>query len=168
LLGLDNTKDKDVGNLRWDDVLGGYNGESAAAGYHPYGGVFVESLLQFSPTLGDPGSGMVSRRFDDVFGAFVPSLGGVPFASGERRDVAEAVRVLGNLIGTTASHELGHALGLAAVDGEVHNVGDEPDRIMDAGMYRPFEERAELDGQGPAVFAPHNWTYLYEILPNCE
>ena len=165
LLGLDNTKDKDVGNLCWDDVVGGYNAESAAAGTYPYGGVFVASFLQFSPTLGDADSGMVSARFDDIFAAFVPELGGQPW-DGEASDAtAEAVRVLGNLVGSTVTHELGHALGLAAIEGEVHNLGDEPNRIMDAGMYRPFEERAELDGQGPAVFAPHNWTYLNEILP---
>ena len=40
-----------------------------------------------------------------------------------------------------------------------------PGWIMDAGMYRPFAERAELDGAGPGVFSPFNQAYLAGILP---
>ena len=36
---------------------------------------------------------------------------------------------------------------------------------MDAGIYRPFEERAEIDGYTPATFSPVNREYLEMILP---
>ncbi|MCC6624725.1 MAG: hypothetical protein IT385_25975 [Deltaproteobacteria bacterium] len=77
----------------------------------------------------------------------------------------EAVRVYGNLVGSTISHEVGHSLGLANVEGQFHNIGDNPGWIMDAGNYRPFEERAELDGQGPSFFEEGSLTYLRSILP---
>jgi hypothetical protein len=52
---------------------------------------------------------------------------------------------LGNLIGGTLSHEIGHSLGLANPFMEgFHNAGDAPNRIMDSGGNRPFVERAEL------------------------
>jgi hypothetical protein len=170
LFGLDNTAGKDVGNLRFNDVVGGVNAETGEAGFYPFGGVFVSSFLQFSPNLGDEVT-LADARFDDVFSPFVPALGGTPVAVAERDGgprsgaIDEAVRVLGNLVGSTVTHEVGHSLGLAAVEGNFHNVGDEPNRIMDAGSARPFRERAELDGQGPAVFAPHNRSYLERILP---
>ena len=69
--------------------------------------------------------------------------------------------VLGNLIGTTLTHEVGHSLGLADPTGELfHDAGDLPNRLMDAGDDRPFEERAELVGQGPGVFCDDEYTYL--------
>ena len=171
LLGLDNTYGKDVGNLRLEELLGGYNAVSAEAGYHPYGGVFVESFLMFSPTLSNLDAGLTAPAFDAVFGAVIPELGGVAVSSGEypggARDgaIGEAIRVLGNLIGDTVSHEVGHTLGLAAVDGNFHNPGDNPGYIMDAGAFRPFEERAQLPGGNVRVFAPYNRAYLEEILP---
>lgn len=171
LLGLDNTAGKDVGNLRFNDFIGGLNAESGAAGFYPFGGVFVASFLQFSPTLAGSDGALTSPRFDDVFGPFVPALGGTPVAEGEypggTRDagIEQAIRALGNLVGNTVGHEIGHSLGLAAVEGSFHNIGDEPNRIMDDGAYRPFLERAELDGFGPARLAPHNRSYLREILP---
>ncbi|MFO0749247.1 MAG: hypothetical protein U1F43_26825 [Myxococcota bacterium] len=170
LLGLDNTSGKDVGNLRFDDVIGGFNADTRAHNFAAYGGIFAEEILSFSPTLG--ASELASPRFDDIFRDVVPELGGKAARVGEsdsfdERGVAirKAVRVLGNLIGTTITHEVGHSLGLTALDGRYHNDGDNPGWIMDAGQFRPFEERAEIDGQGPGVFEPFNRTYLESILP---
>jgi hypothetical protein len=76
------------------------------------------------------------------------------------------VWALGSLIGTTLSHEMGHSFGLANPFGEgFHNVLDEPNRLMDAGGDRPFAERAELFGEGPAKFCDSEYDYLREILP---
>jgi hypothetical protein len=77
------------------------------------------------------------------------------------------VFVIGNLIGGTLSHEIGHSLGLANpyADG-FHDAGDEPNRLMDAGGDRPFLERAELQGKGPGVFCDDEYTYLRQILPS--
>ena len=64
------------------------------------------------------------------------------------------------------SHEIAHSLGLADPDGEdFHNTGDWIDALMDGGSYRPFAERAEIDGQGPGQFCQSNYDYLREILP---
>ena len=77
--------------------------------------------------------------------------------------------MLGNLIGGTLSHEIGHSLGLANpyADG-FHNAGDAPNRLMDAGGDRPFLERAELQGQGPGVFCDDEYAYLRMIMPSTE
>ena len=76
-----------------------------------------------------------------------------------------AIFVLGNLIGTTLTHEVGHSLGLANPYGQgYHNPGDRPNRLMDAGGDRPFEERAQLSEQGPAVFCDQEYDYLRTIL----
>ena len=80
--------------------------------------------------------------------------------------VACAVFVLGNLIGTTLTHETGHSLGLANPDSDgFHNPGDQPNRLMEAGGDRPFEERAEIRARGPAVFCGDEFSYLKKILP---
>jgi hypothetical protein len=77
--------------------------------------------------------------------------------------------VLGSLIGTTASHEIAHALGLADPGGEeFHNTGDWDNALMDAGGARPFAERAELEGMGPGAFCQRNYDYLREVLPTTE
>ena len=39
---------------------------------------------------------------------------------------------------------------------------------MDAGGWRPFPERAELQGQGPANFCDDAYEYLRTILPTGE
>ncbi|MEE2779571.1 MAG: hypothetical protein VYE15_03535, partial [Myxococcota bacterium] len=170
LFGLDNTSGKDVGNVRFDDVIGGFNAETRAQGYAAYGGIFASELLSLSATLSD--NILARTRFDDVFGPVCPGLGGQPAALGESTgasfravQIQEAVRVFGNLVGSTISHEIGHSLGLTAVPGSFHNLGDNPGWLMDAGIHRPFEERAELDGQGPSVFSPDNRLYLESILP---
>ncbi|MCC6625040.1 MAG: hypothetical protein IT385_27580 [Deltaproteobacteria bacterium] len=170
LFGLDNTEGKDVGNLRFDDVIGGFNAETRAGNFAAYGGIFVAELIHLSPTLG--ASELASPRFDDIFAPVLPELGGNAARVGEsaRFDergaaIVRAARVLGNLIGSTITHEVGHSLGLTAIEGRYHNEGDTPNAIMDAGQFRPFEERAEIDGQGPAVFEPFNRLYLESILP---
>ena len=175
LLGLDNTTGKDNGNLRFNDVIGGMNAETEEAGYFAFGGVFLESFLAFSPVLGKSKSTLEHPRFDQVLGVFVPELGGTSMVAADlsggapRRDAAlEAVRVLGNLIGGTVAHEIGHSLGLAMVPGkpeEFHNLGDNPAWLMDSGTNRHFLERAVLDGQGPEFFCDYNHEYLLEILP---
>lgn len=171
LFGLDNTSGKDVGNLRFDDVIGGFNAETREQNFAAYGGIFVAELMNLSPTL-NPLNELASPRFDAIFGPVVPELGGDPARLGETgrggpraAAVAEAVRVLGNLIGSTITHEVAHSLGLTAIEGRYHNEGDTPNWIMDAGQYRPFEERAEIDGFGPAHFEPFNRDYLMSILP---
>lgn len=170
LLGLDNTAGKDVGNVRFDDVIGGFNAETRARGFAAYGGIFAAELLNLSPTLAD--SALASSRFDDIFAATVPSLGGVSAAAGESEGddargqaIRTAAHTLGNLVGNTITHEVGHTLGLSALQGQFHNVGDEGPYIMDSGIHRSFEERAELDGYGPGVFSPFNRDYLADILP---
>ena len=126
--------------------------------------------MSLSATLGT--SPIASARFDDTFAAVAPALGGQPAGRGEEdessdrgAEVREAVRVFGNILGNTVSHEIGHTLGLSAVQGQFHNIGDNPGWIMDSGGNRPFEERAEIDGAGPAVFSPASSSYLQEILP---
>lgn len=174
LLGLDNTTGKDINNLRFNDVVGGKNAETEERGYYAYGGVFLESFLMFSPSISNGTTSLANSRFDDVFGPFVPQLSGNPVETGEypggSRDtlIAEAIRVVGNLLGGTVAHEIGHSLGLAMVPGhpeEYHNLGDNPKWLMDAGNFRPFVERADVDGAGPEEFSYYNYEYLQEILP---
>jgi hypothetical protein len=170
LFGLDNTAGKDVGNERFDDVIGGFNADTRAQGYAAYGGIFASELLNLSPTLSD--SPLSSSRFDDIFADFVPQLGGTEAQAGEMAteggrstQLKAATKTLGNLVGNTVAHEIGHSLGLSAEAGEFHNLGDSGPYLMDAGVYRPFEERAEIDGYSPATFSPTNLEYLESILP---
>lgn len=174
LLGLDNTTGKDTGNLRFDDVIGGKNAETEEQGYYAYGGVFLRSFMGFSPTVGTAAEALASPRFDDVFAPFSPELGGQPLtdedldSTSRQAQVDEAVRVLGNLVGSTVAHEVGHTLGLAWVPdypNEFHNLGDNPGWLMDAGAARPFLERAELDGHGPEFLEENSLNYLKSILP---
>ena len=87
-------------------------------------------------------------------------------SSGDRSEqIACAIFVLGNLVGTTVSHEVGHSLGLADPYGpSFHNSGEADDRLMDAD--RPFGERAELGGEGPSRFCQGEYDYLRGILPS--
>ncbi len=167
---------KDIGNLYLADYLGGVNRHSQTAGYLPYGGVFIESFIAFSPTLFPDNFG-TSESFDAYLGPFMPALGGRPVEPDELEGsraaaVRTAIELIGNLTGHTASHEIGHSLGLAhfpesvaGFDERFHNDPPGDSLIMDAGSDRPFEERAELDGFGPAKFSDKNMRYLQRVLP---
>jgi hypothetical protein len=189
LFGYDNSPGKDNGNLRLYDRLGGVNALTQQDGYPGFGGVFVRSLLGFSkhPSNGVKSVPGADPLFDKMFDPFRPDQGDSPVRAadlsgtlpavngsscpgGDRQtQVACAVWVLGNLIGGTLSHEIGHSLGLANPFMEgFHNAGDAPNRLMDAGGDRPFVERAELQGQGPGVFCDDEYAYLRMILPSKE
>ena len=190
LLGYDNTPGKDHNNERLFDRIGGVNALTQEDGYAGYGGVFIESLFTFSqhPPAGLP-SEVPNPLFDKIFDPFREDRGGTPVNSSDEADggipvldnsdecpssdrkmrAACAVWVMGSLIGTTTSHELGHSLGLADPTGtRFHILGDGPNRMMDNGGSRPFEERAELEGQGPSGFCDQAYTYLRNILPTDE
>lgn len=192
-LGYDNTPGRDLGNARLYDRIGGVNAVTQSDGSPGYGGVFSEQLLGFSEHPGRVEKIKVPAQdaelFDAIFdplrpdqGGDVASIGevaGIPalnngsicpaLASDRARVIACAVLVLGNLIGTTMTHELGHSLGLAnpsSKSGSYHNNGQLPGRIMNPGGQRSFRERAELAGSGPAVFCDTDFAYLQKILPD--
>jgi hypothetical protein len=193
LFGYDNTPGKDVGNQRLYDHIGGVNAVTQADGMSGYGGIFTESFFGFSA---HPNS--LAQRldvgptvFDAIFDPFRPDVGGVEVSASElaalqpptlsdgtscpvrskdrAQQIACAVWVLGNLVGTTMTHEIGHSLGLADPYGPLfHNPGDLPNRLMEAGGDRPFNERAEIFGEGPGVFCDDDYTYLRAILPSSD
>ena len=190
LFGYDNTPGKDTGNLRLYDQLGGVNAVTQSDGFPGFGGIFVRSFMAFSEHPGsfaqsDPGA---DPTFDRVFDPFRSDRGGTPIhaadlvtapqpladgtacpSSDRGTQIQCAIFVMGNLIGDTLSHELGHSLGLANPYGDgFHDPGDLPNRLMDAGGFRSFLERAELGGQGPAVFCTDEYTYLRKILPTSQ
>jgi hypothetical protein len=190
LFGYDNSPGKDSGNLRLYDRIGGVNAQTQDDGYPGFGGVFVRSLMGFSQHPGSfakPVAG-ADPAFDQVFDPFRADRGGAPITSadlaggitaladgagcpghGRAQQIRCAIFVLGNLVGDTLAHELGHSLGLANPyqDG-FHDPGDAPNRLMDAGDARPFLERAGLEGRGPAVFCDAEYSYLRTILPSAE
>ena len=193
LLGYDNTPGKDVENMRLYDKIGGDNALTREDGYPGYGGVFVESFFGFSLHPGSFATKLPSatKTFDDLFDPFRPDRGGTPVRAEDLADglvpkltsgsgcpapkgdrpmqIACAIWALGSMIGTTMTHEIGHSLGLADPYGtNFHNPGDEPNRLMDAGSARTFNERAELYGEGPAVFCDEEYEYLRSILPSKE
>ncbi|MEM6992548.1 MAG: hypothetical protein AAF721_18695 [Myxococcota bacterium] len=184
--GQDNTPDKDRGNRRLYDHVGGYSDASG------FGGVFAESFMVHYSA--HPPSGLEPSRpttpsadFDRIFDPVRPDLG-TPLTIGElapgslrgfattacpggdrSSQVRCAAGILANMVGSTASHELGHALGLANPDATpVHYATDVPRRLMDVGGARPFRERAELGDEGPAVFCGAAFEYLQRILPPAE
>ena len=187
LLGYDNTPGKDVGNQRLFDRIGGVNATTQSDGYPGYGGIFAENFMGFSahPSSRVAKLDVDPTHFDAIFDAVRPDTG-APVSTAEVRAgiptlgdgsaclgardrmtrIGCAACVLGNLVGTTLTHECGHSLGLADPTGEAfHDPGDAPNRLMDAGGARPFEERAELLGQGPGVFCSDEYIYLRTILP---
>lgn len=189
LFGYDNTPGKDVNNQRLYDRIGGVNASTQEDGFPGFGGVFIESFFGFSEHpegRADSLSG-ADPAFDEVFDPFRPDRGGTRVsasdlsagvgvgdgqscpASDRAGQIGCAVFVLGNLIGGTVSHEIGHSLGLANPFGEgFHNASNAPNRLMDSGGDRPFSERAELFGDGPAVFCAEAYAYLRDILPSGE
>lgn len=190
LFGYDNTPGKDVGNERLYDRIGGVNATTQEDGYPGYGGVFIESFFGFSehPEGYAESLSGADPAFDVIFDPFRPDRGGQRVAAADlsggvamlangdgcpaetrTERVACAVFVLGNLIGTTVSHEIGHSFGLANPYGEgFHYASDERNRIMDSGGARPFSERAELYGDGPARFCDEAYAYLRQLLPTSE
>jgi hypothetical protein len=193
LLGYDNTPGKDVDNVRLYDKIGGENALTREDGYPGYGGVFVESFFGFSQHPGVFATKLdgAVADFDKLFDPFRPDRGGKPVtaselsggavpilssgsacppnAGGRPLQIACAMFALGSMIGTTMTHEVGHSLGLAdPYGGDFHNPGDMPNRLMDAGGARSFNERAEIFGEGPAVFCDDEFAYLREILPSTE
>ncbi len=176
LFGYDNTPGKDVGNLRLHDRIGGSNAEVQQDGYPGYGGVFIESFFCWSRHVPD---GIVCpdlapepefdrifapvRRREVVWGEYPD--GGDPARTAA---IAEAIRVLGAVIGDTIAHEFGHSLGLAHPWGAADLVHNEPPAegcLMDSGAYRPFAERAEIGAARPGGFCGDERAYLSTILP---
>jgi hypothetical protein len=193
LLGYDNTPGKDVDNERLADKIGGENALTREDGYPGYGGIFVESFFGFSEHPGSFATKLDGAvpDFDKLFDPFRPDRGGQPVtaaelaggavptltsgsacpptAGGRPMQIACAMFALGSMIGTTMTHEVGHSLGLAdPYGGEFHNPGDLPNRLMDAGGARSFNERAEIFGEGPAVFCEEEFQYLRQILPAAD
>lgn len=191
-LGYDNTPGRDRHNQRLYDRIGGVNAVTQNDGSPGYGGVFTEQLLGFSAHPGHVEKLNVkaeeSALFDRLFDPLRPDTAGTPAsvaevalvsalsdghlcpadASARPQMIACAIFVLGNLIGTTMTHELGHSLGLANPEnpnGSYHNNGHIIGRIMNAGSLRSFRERAELENEGPAVFCDTDYAYLQRILP---
>lgn len=187
LLGFDNTHGKDVENIRLQDWVGGVNALTQEDGYSGYGGIFLKSLFGFSehPIAKVKSAPLKTVLFDQVFDPFRPDRGQslsssealtMPVltdtstcpATERLNQAACAVLILGNLVGSTGSHEFGHSLGLAypyGSDTTFHLYGDLPNRLMESGGNRPFTERAELNGQGPAMFCDTEYQYLTAILP---
>jgi len=187
LFGYDNSPGKDNGNLRLYDQIGGVNALTQQDGYPGFGGVFIRSLMGFSkhPAFGKPIEG-ADPVFDKIFDPFRADQDGKPITSEDlsgdvaaladgsacpgsdrRTQLQCAIWVLGNLVGGTLAHEIGHSLGLAnPYEDGFHDAGDAPNRLMDAGGDRPFLERAVLQGQGPGVFCDDEYTYLRMILPS--
>lgn len=171
LLGYENTVGKDVGNLRLYDVVGGASvGGGSSEGY---GGVFVESMLAFSENpgidtgrFGPPAEPLFDEIFDPVRrdAASAAEIAG----SGDRAAlVARALRAFANMVGETAAHELGHALGLAVASGNVgqfHNPGDGGGCLMDAGSGRPLGERLGEPGFPATRLCEESREYLDALL----
>jgi hypothetical protein len=191
-LGYDNTPGRDMGNQRLYDRIGGVNALTQSDGSPGYGGIFAEQFLGFSSGPGRveklPVSAEDNGIFDSVFDPVRPDRGGSPAqvsevgrvpaltdgrtcpATERSRQVACAVYVLGNLIGNTMTHEIGHSLGLAnprSMNASYHDNGAIRGRLMNAGGLRTFGERAEI-GQPPAVFCDTEYKYLREILPGAS
>lgn len=189
-LGYDNTPGRDVQNQRLYDRIGGVNAVTQSDGSPGFGGIFAEQFLGFSAHPGRVEKLQVPEAdaalFDSVFDPVRNDVGGTaaqiaearglpalsdgrscPAPAADRpRQVACAVFVLGSLIGSTLTHEVGHSLGLAnptSMGGSYHDNGMVPGRLMNPGSLRPFAERAEL-GSGPAVFCDTEYDYLRLVL----
>ena len=106
--------------------------------------------------------------FDEIFDPVINSEV-VPgeYPGGPRHAAIDrAIRTMGNLVGNTVTHEIGHSLGLPVAPGcgQYHN-SPGPRQIMDCGVDRPFSERAELEPGSHAVWTLENREYLEQTLP---
>lgn len=177
LFGYDNTPGKDIGNLRLFDLIGGTNAETQLDGYPGYGGVFVESFLFWSEEPGLPGDRPLGAPdpeplFDEIFGPVRERAATRAEARGDGdpervAQVRAAISALASIVGETASHELGHSLGMAQPYGSpnvYHNDFDGDGCLMDTGGDRPLGERMALDGYTPTQFCYDHPEYLDEIL----
>ncbi|MCC6999298.1 MAG: hypothetical protein IT370_32095 [Deltaproteobacteria bacterium] len=193
LFGYDNSPGKDTDNERLYDRIGGVNATTQQDGYPGFGGVFTESLFGFSahPPTGKAKPEQVSILFDKLVDPFRSDRGGVEVTATDLAGSAASMRTtgegcpanksmrdeqiscviwaIGSMIGTTMTHEVGHSLGLANPYGDgFHDPGDQPNRLMDSGGARTFEERSELLGEGPSVFCLDEYDYLRMILPSAD
>lgn len=164
LLGNDPTVGKDEGNQLLDESLdGGVHLPGRELGQPSYGGVFLAGFFALSPTA-NPSGGVADPAFDVIFSPFASALGGQPLDAARLSTATKAIEVLSQVIAGTVSHEVGHTLGLAAVNG-YHHSGDNPGWRMDSGTARPFAERANLPGSGGERWGPLDAAYLDQILP---
>lgn len=177
LFGYDNTPGKDVGNLRLFDAIGGANAETQMDGSRGYGGVFVESFLYWSEHPELPGERPFGAPdpaplFDEVFDPVRAEPASRAEAMGEGdatrvTAVARAIAALASIIGETASHEIGHSLGMAQPYGPpttYHNDFDGDGCLMDIGGDRPLGERMGEGALLPTHFCYDHPDYLFEIL----
>jgi hypothetical protein len=177
LFGYDNSPGKDIGNVRLFDRIGGANAETQADGYPGYGGVFVESMLWWSTHPDLPFERPLSSPepdplFDELFDPVRnerATLAEVQGAGDAARvaDVRRALDALASIIGETASHEIGHSLGMAQPYGSstaFHNDFDGDGCLMDRGGERPLGERSQQPGFARSTFCYDEPGYLLEIL----
>jgi len=126
LFGLDNTTGKDLGNLRFNDVIGATTPRPKRR---------VPRLRRHLPGVLPRPLAPRARTAPHRQPTLRPDLRslsagsrGTPVAAGEYPEdprrferIAEAIRVLGNLVGTTVTHEIGHTLGMVIAQGYFHN-----------------------------------------------
>lgn len=175
LFGYDNTPGKDIGNLRLFDSIGGANAQTQADNFPGYGGVFIESFLSWSshPELAGVTASTPDPLFDEIFDPVreravtleeLRTVGSSPRLDQVRR----AISALGNIIGETSAHELGHSLGLAQPYGSAnafHSASPGDGCLMDSGGDRPLGERIGEPGYPATRFCGDELQYLQEILP---
>lgn len=178
LLGYDSTPGKDVGNLRLGDRIGGESAEIQEDGAAGYGGVFIESYLYWSADPALPGSRpegapFEDPLFDELFGGVRSSPATLSEVQNTGADparnemVRDAIRALGNIVGETVAHEVGHSLGLGDPFGpetSYHNPFGGEGCLMDSGVDRPLGERAGLPGFATTRFCDDSATYLRGLL----
>jgi hypothetical protein len=186
--GSDPANGASVGHVRFDR----HNEEKTSdeCGEEPIAGLFPGELEIYRD----------ARLYRDVFGPFLESNGGTPIGGhaedsiilqskpvgearndaemGRRADIARAITVFGDVLGSIMAHEAGHALGLVApgrpgiglfggTDGDTyaHNVDPigEPEEhlwLMNPGGGFTFAELAGYADSGVLNFRPINYAYL--------
>ncbi|MFK7987406.1 MAG: hypothetical protein AB8I08_15400 [Sandaracinaceae bacterium] len=177
LFGRDSSPGKDVGNLRLFDQIGGANAEVQEDGFPGFGGVFVDSYLWWSSHPELPGERPpLAPAIDPLFDAVFDPVRARPVTFIETRGVGEperlaevdrALRGFAFVVGETAAHELGHALGLAdpfGAEDSFHNATSDEGCLMDPGPDRPFGERAGEPGFAETRFCGDAPVYLRAIL----